>query len=115
MSEEAAEEESLEAPPAQVDLGALMEDPVIGMLASGGAFLTGVALLADDAGDFGELSTPEHPSPFHHWIWGAGMMMVGIAGMGFNLLRLIQENPPPPRLPKSLVEGMPRRQLETFR
>lgn len=104
------------------DLGRLLEElnssPVASLLTSGGLFFTGVGLLLDDAKDFGKLSSTfiskDPPLP-HHWLIGTLIMMGGIAGMGFNILRLVQENPPPLKIPKSLVEGMNPKTLETYR
>jgi len=76
------------------------------LAASGAALLAGVALLADDAKDFAKLDTPDHPSPFHHWMWGTLLIIGASAGLGAALLDLLCNMPPPPaseRLPPSLI------------
>lgn len=57
------------------------------------AFLGGAGLLLDDAHDFGKLDSPDHPSPLHHWMWGALLMIGGVAGLGVSLLELLAANP----------------------
>ena len=110
-----------ETGPGSEDVSRLLDElasPVAGVLVSSGAFFTGVALLLDDAKDFGKLSSTfiskDPPLP-HHWLIGTLIMMGGIAGMGFSLLRLMQENPPPLKMPQSLVEGMNSRTLEKYK
>ena len=113
-----------ETSPGSEDVSRLLDglaSPEAGLLASGGAFFTGVALLLDDAKDFGKLGDEKDQTnrPIanvpHHWLYGVLVMMGGAAGMGFSILRLMQENPPPPKMPQSLVEGMPLRELNKFR
>lgn len=43
-----------------------------------GCFAVGTFLFLDDAYDFGLFSTPEHPSPIHHWWIGLILMLLGI-------------------------------------
>ena len=38
----------------------------------------GAFLLVDDAKDFGTFSTPEHPSPLHHWQLGLALFLAGL-------------------------------------
>lgn len=107
-----------ETSPGSADMSRLLDgltSPEGGLLASGGAFFTGVALLLDDAKDFGKLGDERDPPLPHHWLIGALVMMGGAAGMGFSLLRLMQENPPPLKMPQSLVEGMHPKTLESYR
>ena len=65
-----------------------------GLLGSIGAFGLGATLLFDDAKDLGEFSTPEHPSPIHHWIWGLLLMTggtTGICAFGVKLLERLKK------------------------
>jgi len=86
------------------------------LAASGAALLAGIALLADDAHDFGKLGgDKDHPSPFHHWMWGTLLIIGASAGLGAALLDLLCNMPPPPaseRLPPSLIEGAPKEEVE---
>jgi len=70
------------------------------------ALAAGIGLLVDDAHDFGKLGEePDHPSPFHHWLWGVLLMLGGVAGLGFALLDLLGSTPPQTpieRLPPSI-------------
>ena len=107
-----------ETSPKLEDVSRLLDgitSPEASVLASSGAFFTGVALLLDDAKDFGKLGDERDPPLPHHWLVGALVMIGGAAGMGFSLLRLMQENPPPLRMPQSLVEGMHPKILESYR
>ena len=67
---------------------------LMGLLGSIGAFGLGVALLFDDAKDLGLFSTPDHPSPLHHWQISIPIMLgglTGICGFGARLLQRIKE------------------------
>lgn len=111
--------------PASVNIDHLLRgisSPESGMMASAASFLAGVGLLVDDAKDFGEIVSiwspkdmplPPHP---HHWLIGVIAMMGGIAGIGFNLLRLLSMSPPPKvKMPPSLLEGLPPELVERFK
>jgi NhaP-type Na+/H+ or K+/H+ antiporter len=60
-----------------------------GILASTAAFIAGTCLLLDDALDLGDFSRPDHPDPYHHWIWGAILLLVGVAGIGSSAMALL--------------------------
>jgi len=36
----------------------------------------GKALILDDKSDIGKFSYEGHPSPFHHWMWGAMLIVI---------------------------------------
>lgn len=55
------------------------------MLSSLGLGIGGV-ILEDDAGDIGEFSTPEHPSPLHHWQLGLGIIIASTIGLLLSTL-----------------------------
>lgn len=82
-----------EAPPSLIDLLASIDPNLVGLAGSLTAFAAGAALLLDDATDLGKFDTPDHPSPFHHWIYGALLMVGGVAGMGVTTLNLLASNP----------------------
>jgi len=84
-----------------------VENPAL--FASIAGFLAGCQLMLDDVKDYGQFSTPEHPSPFHHWIWGALLMLISTGGLGFAMLDIMSKLPPPSkRPPQGLIEqGIP--------
>ena len=49
--------------------------------------IVGAALMIDDVKDLGMFSTPEHPSPIHHWWIGLIIFLasVGVLGTGLTL------------------------------
>jgi NhaP-type Na+/H+ or K+/H+ antiporter len=60
-----------------------------GVVASTVAFIAGACLLLDDAKDLGDFSRPDHPDPYHHWIWGAILLLAGVAGIGSSAMALL--------------------------
>ena len=48
----------------------------------------GGVILEDDAKDFGKFSSPDHPSPFHHWQLGLGITLASAIGMLMSTLYL---------------------------
>lgn len=80
------------------------EDPVAGLIKtfsgtsptlvpSLAAFAGGIGMILDDYKDFAKFDSLDHPSPFHHWLWGALLMIGGVAGLGVSLLNLLATNP----------------------
>ena len=63
---------------------------VAGLLGGIAGFGLGSALLLDDAKDLGKFSTPDHPSPIHHWQIGLCLMiasLIGICASGLSLIK----------------------------
>jgi len=66
----------------------------IGLALIGGGLvgsIVGLALIMDDIKDFGFFSTPEHPSPFHHWMWGLIIYLVSLGLIGAGAIILYRE------------------------
>ena len=57
------------------------------MLSAIGLGIGGV-ILEDDAKDIGKFSSPEHPSPLHHWQLGLGVTLASAIGMLMSTLYL---------------------------
>ncbi len=60
-------------------------------LTSIGSIIAGAWMLIDDAKDLGKFSTPDHPSPIHHWQWGILALIIGVGASGILALDLIRE------------------------
>jgi hypothetical protein len=92
---------------------------VAGLLASIGTILGGAALLLDDVKDFGKIGTERNPPMPHHYIYGALMILGGVAGACFSGLSLLRRLPPPnpkKKLPPSLLDqGAPAELVEKFK
>ena len=54
-------------------------------------FIIGLALTLDDVKDFGLFSTPEHPSPIHHWWIGLIIYLVSLGLIGAGTIILYRE------------------------
>ena len=64
----------------------------LALLGSGlASSVVGLALLVDDIKDFGLFSTPEHPSPLHHWQYGLILFIVGLGLIGAGTIILYRE------------------------
>jgi hypothetical protein len=61
--------------------------------ASLAAFITGTALLLDDARDFGKLGNERNPPLPHHYLYGLVLMFGGMFGIGLSLMSLIASDP----------------------
>lgn len=62
------------------------------MTALGAGMLIGGAILVlDDIDDLGFFSTPDHPSPLHHWIYGVLLIVFGAIILGIGLALLLRE------------------------
>ena len=53
--------------------------------------IIGLALTLDDVKDFGLFSTPEHPSPIHHWWIGLIIYLVSLGLIGAGTIILYRE------------------------
>lgn len=80
------------------------EDPIANLMKSIGeisptlgpslaAFFGGIALLLDDAHDFGKFGDERDPPMPHHWLWGCLLMMGGTIGLGMSMLNFLAANP----------------------
>ena len=68
------------------------KDIGLALLGSGlASSVVGLALVADDIRDFGLFSTPEHPSPLHHWQYGLILFIVGLGLIGAGAIVLYRE------------------------
>ena len=50
-----------------------------------GAIAVGSFLLLDDAEDFGEFATPQHPTFVHHWWIGLIVLVLGVVLLLFTI------------------------------
>jgi hypothetical protein len=92
---------------------------VAGLLASLGTIFGGAALLLDDVKDFGKIGTERNPPVPHHYMYGALMIISGVAGTCASGLALLKKLPKPKtvekKLPPSVLEGAPPELIEKFR
>jgi hypothetical protein len=88
-----------------------------GLLASIGTILGGAVLLLDDVKDFGKIGTERNPPMPHHYMYGALMVIGGVAGICASGLALLKKLPKPKasEMPPSLLEGAPPEVIEKFR
>ena len=68
----------------------LMNWAFLGIL-SIAAVSVGIFLMIDDAKDWAKFSTPEHPSPVHHWQHGLILFLLGCVGLSMSALMLLWE------------------------
>ena len=52
----------------------------------------GLALIWDDIKDFGLFSTPDHPSPLHHWQYGLILFLAGLTAMSVGVMGMLAEH-----------------------
>jgi hypothetical protein len=72
------------------DLIASSGGEIAGLIGSIGAMALGAALLVDDYRDFGLDGTERDPPMPHHWLWGALVLVGGVAGACASGLALLK-------------------------